>query len=101
MRRFGERDYRNGEIGKIGNQRRMGSDVGQQHGSKGRKRGGSVLENNKHPAEWLLQLPTHGSVRYKPDKEFLVHDVSGHNRIIRKVDQSGKSIMGNRLTNTC
>lgn len=86
MLRFGEGDYGDGEVGKVGDQRRVRSDVRQQHGSKGRKRGSGVLENNKHPAEQLLILSTHGSVRNKPDKKFFIDDVSGHSKIIRKVD---------------
>lgn len=58
MLRFGEGDYGDGEVGKVGDQRRVRSDVGQQHGSKGRKRGSGVLENNKHPAEQKYSLLT-------------------------------------------
>lgn len=86
MRRFRKGDYGDGEVGKVGDQRRVRSDVGQQHGSKGRKRGSGVLENIKHPTEQPLRLSTHGSVRNKPDKEFFIDDVSGHSKIIRKVD---------------
>lgn len=86
MLRFGEGDYGDSEVGKVGDQRRVRSDVGQQHGSKGRKRGSGVLENNKHSTEQLLRLCTHDSIRNEPDEEFFTDDVSGHSKIIRKVD---------------